>query len=297
MNTDLYNLKIQAINKIETQSHDRSFSIEVNYHGIPLQFHCPTQRLADSIRETLPQSWLTQTLNPYDIYLYTPQELGISPEAWCDESSQDCFLEEGTALAIQRDFIAKELESSEVLLISDDELGDGLYNFLRWFLPKKLLATDQFVIHSSCIVGRDGKARFFLGHSGAGKSTVAGLAEERKILGDDMNLFNFKDNQAMAGAIGGIFFSGVDYCDTFDVEGFYWLEQSDNNTLSKMSSSSAHTKLMASITNLFWDNLEEEVIQEIMDKTYSMAQNYPMYKLSFTKTTDFWDLIDGPSKN
>jgi hypothetical protein len=291
MNVELLTLKEDTLNSILETHSKRKYSIDIIYHGIPLHIKTNSENLITELKETLPKNWFKSSINSYQIDIYSPLEFKIEPEIWCNEESQDCVIKEDGALAIHRDFIAREM-NKDVTLICEDRLSDGLYNFLRWFLPKKLYEIDSFVLHSCCIVGKDGKARFFLGHSGAGKSTIASMAQGRKILGDDMNLLQFKENLAYPGAIGGLFIDGVNYNDSFEIEGFYWLNQDSKNEVSAMSKAKAHSKLLASVTNLFWDSLSDEKIQKIMEITYNISSEIPSYELNFTKSSDFWELIN-----
>lgn len=291
MNNELLVLKEDTLNSINKNHSKRSHSIGISYHGIPLTIHTNNKGLINQLKSTLPENWFVETKDSYQVDIYSPLEFQIDPEVWCNEESQDCVIKEDSALAIHRDFIARESDK-HVTLICEDNLSDGLYNFLRWFLPKKLYEIDSFVLHSCCIVGNDGKARFFLGHSGAGKSTIASMANGRKILGDDMNLLQFEKNLAYPGAIGGLFIDGVDYNDSFEIAGFYWLNQDSKNELSPISTAKAHSKLLASVTNLFWDSLNQEQIQKIMEITFEISTSIPSYQLNFTKSSEFWELID-----
>lgn len=291
MNTELLKLKEESLNSIDSNFKARTQSTVLNYHGIPIKINTNSSYLISELEDTLPNNWFKPSSDYYNITIYTPNEFGHSPEKWCGEESQDCVIKEESMLAIHRDFIAREM-NKEVTLICEDRLSDGLYNFLRWFLPKKLFELNAFVLHSCCIVGKDGKARFFLGHSGAGKSTVASMAQGRKILGDDMNLLHFDKLLAYPGAIGGLFIDGVDYNDSFEIEGFYWLNQDDKNEISQLSTAKSHSKLLASVTNLFWDSLTQEQIQNIMETTFHITQEIPSYQLNFTKSSEFWELID-----
>ena len=54
--------------------------------------------------------------------------------------------------------------------------------------------TQEKVISKLCYHLRKG-GYFFLGHSGAGKTTVTSLSGNRLILGDDMNLISLDNNK------------------------------------------------------------------------------------------------------
>ncbi|MEL7061313.1 MAG: hypothetical protein AAGN46_14920 [Acidobacteriota bacterium] len=72
---------------------------------------------------------------------------------------------------------------------SDDEsFACAFENFFRTLVAYRLLALGGVLFHSACVESSD-KAHLFLGHSGAGKSTISRLSQatERTVLSDDMN--------------------------------------------------------------------------------------------------------------
>lgn len=294
-NSKLFELKNNLLFSTRPDSIDLNFEFSCCYHGINLHIKTNSQKLVETLKNDLPESWQTRPTNDsYMIHLVDPRQLNIELEEWVDEASQDCFYLENGDIAIQRDFASRQLSELSVLLISEADLTDGLYNFLRWFLPRKLLAKQSYIMHSSCIIGNNNKAYIFLGHSGAGKTTISGFSKGRKILGDDMNLMRLEDGKlfAQAGAIGGFFKSEVDYDQSFEVNGFYWLEQSDTNKLVELSKATSLSKLMASYANLFWESLDEKVTKNLFELSVSMIHNYPMNQLCFKKDDSFWELLD-----
>ena len=291
-NKELIRLKknlIQQENSFKGEKYN--YSISCNYHGIHLNFHSPEEKLIQDIKSLIPQSWQSKEKADTDIYFLSPKHFGVSPEEWSDEPEQDCFIEDN--IAIQRDFAAIKYERT-INVIADLKVSDSFHNFLRWYLPKELMKLNQYVLHSSCIVGIDGKARFFLGHSGAGKSTIASLSEDRAILGDDMNIILKEDGKffAMPGAIGGLFFKDAKYDQKYEIAGFYWLEQSARNKKIELSLPKAIAKLTASVTNVFWETLSEKEITRIMEFNLDVIHNYPFYALEFKKDSSFWDIIE-----
>jgi len=289
MNLDLINKKVELINKLQNYDQEFQYSVTVNYHGIPLKFETNNTLFIEDLKAELPDNWFSNVIAPTRIKLLSPLEYGFTPDQWCNEESQDCHIEGD--IVVHRDFTAIEKPNS-IVLLSQERLSDGIYNFLRWLLPKKLLKKQTFVLHSCCIVSENDNANFFLGHSGAGKSTVASFAGARKILGDDMNLLQFNRLKAYPGAIGGLFKQDVNYNDSFDIKAFYWLEQSESNNITQMSTPKAHSKLLASVTNIFWNTLTESEVQKIFEITYNLVTKIPSYHLEFKKDDSFWSLVD-----
>lgn len=284
---------MNAISTLEINLSPSQFKAHIDclYHGIELRFHSKDQRFPDSLQNFLPAPWITNCNSPYEIYIISPTHLNYSLEYWCDESSQDCFYENN--VIIQRDFIAKII-GNKILLITNDTIDDGFHNFLRWFLSEKLISNGLFVVHSSCILGLDEKAYLFLGHSGAGKTTMTKLSSPRKILGDDMNILHIKNNQVRvsAGAIGGQFLSDIGYENSVPVAGIYWLNQSNENEIIPLEQITANQKLIASFANLNWPALTENQIKTLMSFSQKVVKNVPFYNLFFLPTTDIWKLLD-----
>ncbi|PCI08692.1 MAG: hypothetical protein COB73_06680, partial [Flavobacteriaceae bacterium] len=143
-------------------------------------------------------------------------------------------------------------------MVTELEIGDGLYNGLRWLIPRLLIQNQEVILHSSCIVGKDGKAYFFLGPSGAGKSTITTFSKNRKVLGDDMNVLSFKRDilQAKPAFLGGMDFPDLGDQDIYDVGGFYWLNQANHTEVTSIPNSKKLSYLLSSYANLYWDGFE-----------------------------------------
>ena len=172
-------------------------------------------------------------------------------------------------------------------------MEDGLNNFLRWFLPRRLLRKNKLVFHSSCVI-EGSSAKVFLGHSGAGKSTMVALREDRPHLSDDMNLIFKRDGKfyVSAGAIGGLFFDKVDYSKAYPISSFSWIVQSSNNQSTKLSNSKAYLKAMASVSNVFWDTLDDIKAKEIMNFIKELTITIDFYELEFQKNEKVWDHVE-----
>jgi hypothetical protein len=179
--------------------------------------------------------------------------------------------------------------------VTEDCLGDGFYNFLRWFVSEKLIEMNKYVIHASCVLGSDGLAHIFLGHSGAGKTTITKLSSPRKVLGDDMNIISFGsegDVVVEAGAIGGLFNSMIGYGVQTKIKGFYWLQKSDSNKLIEIEKSIASQRLLSSFANLHWPTLSSSKEEHLISVSILAAKNTKFYQLNFKKDSSFWDLIE-----
>jgi hypothetical protein len=298
-NTSLYTKKKDLIcSLIGMRPDDKQLnSFIIRYNGITLKLSTSNPQLEGDLRNEFPSSWFLDLKSNYDshIIFYPPEHFNLSADEFEQEHSSDCitFSQGSFSCAIQRDFLAAQNEQ-HTLCIARPSLGDGFYNCMRWFLPKHMIHQNQLILHSSCVVGRNGKAYFFLGQSGAGKTTITSLSEERTILGDDMNILQVgASNIALPGGVGGQHFENIDYNRQWPVGGFFWIVQGANSSKSKLEKNQGMAKLLASMTNLFWNNSEKEIELKALELSELAMQNISMWELEFPKNSSFWELIDG----
>lgn len=297
-NSSLYKKKVEllkeVIDSLPKYKKQLDQQILCDYHGEQLCFSTRDNTLREDFSRIIPSNWIKEKLdNPHSILIFSPVDFGISIEEWQDEPSQDCFIDPLQKSAIQRDFISYQISENETILICSNRLDDGLNNFLRWFLPRRLLKRDILVFHSSCVIENE-KAKLFLGHSGAGKSTMVSLREDRKHLSDDMNLIIKKNGKfyAQAGAIGGLFFDKVDYSMLYPIESFSWLIQDTFNESRALKTSKAYIKAMVSVSNVFWESLEDDQTKKIMNSVQDITKNIKFFELHFTKSKEVWNYVD-----
>jgi hypothetical protein len=297
-NKELYlrktNLLEEILSSLEKERAKLTSNISCDYHGENLVFHSHDDKLRNGLLSLLPKNWIVDDLkSPHEIYIFNPENYGISIEEWQSEESQDCFINNIQQSAIQRDFISIQRSEKETILICSDQVDDGLNNFLRWFLPRRLLKRDILVFHSSCVIENQ-RAKIFLGHSGAGKSTMVSLSNNREHLSDDMNLVIKKDNEyyVQAGAIGGLFFDKVDYSKLYPIDSFSWLIQDSEFKSNKLSQTKSYIKAMSSVSNVFWESLEEHSTQLIMDTVKDITEKISFYDLHFKKDEEVWNYVE-----
>lgn len=298
-NITLYERKLQLLKKLSKElpilKAEQFNEVPCIYHGEELVFYSKSLDLLNDFKRILPANWLTGSISPkHSIYLIDPKEHGIEHSDWENEASQDCYTNDFNTMAIQRDFAAMQINDLETILICRNSMDDGFNNFLRWFLPRKLLRKDVLVLHSSCVIDHDGMANIFLGHSGAGKSTVVELRDGRDHLSDDMNLI-IKENGkyfVQAGAIGGLFFERVDYAKKIPVKSLNWLIQDKLFKKEKLSPTKSYMKAMASVSNIFWHSLPKNETDKIMEMALDITKDLPMYSVQFKKEKELWNYVD-----
>lgn len=294
-NLDLLNLKKKLI-ACDLSLKDLH-TIDLSYHDIPLRFHTRDQNLIECINNYFPISWngCLKDQYRYEVFHSSPKDHGVDSKDFEDEKSQDCYLStlENQELAVQRDFVATR-SGNKVKAIFDATVDDGFFNFFRWLICRDFLKHNKAVLHSSCIIGKNNKAYVFLGPSGAGKTTTCLNAEDRKILGDDMNVIVLRDDKVymQPGSIGGRFESQIPFDQLVEVHGFYWLNQSQTLALEPLSSSRSVQALVASLANMFWRDDDLEIGKEAATFCCKIQKLTPSYKLSLQNNSLFWQLIE-----
>lgn len=190
---------------------------------------------------------------------------------------------------VHRDFCAKELAQDKFLYIGPTSAKtDGLYNFLRWALPRYLLKQKKFLIHSSVVVNDRDEGLIFLGASEAGKSTLAQMAWDQKLraLGDDMNIVS--SNHMVEGAMLG---QGQNIKtllgEEFKIKAALAIFKSTDNALRPSDKAMALRYWLLSCCNLLSSNFAQEGIErQCLDLLSQKALEIPFYQLHFNRQLD-----------
>lgn len=175
------------------------------------------------------------------------------------------------------------------------EVTDGFFNFFRIVMPGYLLLNDSLVLHSSCVVGANGKAHVFLGMSGAGKSTTARLGGERLVIGDDINIFHVRDGKVwtQSAFLGGNPKLKAPFENEYEVDGFYWLHQDAKNWIQPINDLEFVKRMMMSII-LWTGNPDVETpSQKVFDLIKKMLKQKNKYNLGFqANDSSFYELLE-----
>ncbi len=224
-----------------------------------------------------------------------PKHLNIKNEFWELDPSPDCRQKklDGLDLVIQRDFIAfYDHNDRTYYFTSFYTLDDGIYNFLRWMLPRYLIQTNKILLHSSCIVLNE-KAYFCLGPSGAGKTTLSQLSSPNTVLDDDMNVvsINKPNVEAFAGAVGQRIEDPELFGKSYPVGGFFWLTQDDSCYVTNLRPAQKKMYLLRSVANLFWDSLTPRELEKVGELTNYLIENCEFKELHFNKSQEVWNHV------
>lgn len=274
------------------------FSLKCFYHGVAVQFYFESSALLLKLKNFLPTTWLAENFRDEivtRIFWLDPKTFFSNAE-WESEARPDCDITQLPAaeVAFQRDFIGIDNRENSVVIIAHQALDDGFFNALRWLIPRKMIEFERVLLHSSCVVGKNDLAYFFLGASGAGKTTVTELSKSRTVLGDDMNVLDFSGGKlsAEAGALGQRYFSSALFAKQFPVGGFFWLKQSERNFLKRLDRAKSSMCLLSSCANLFWSDSSADLAPAVMQAVDKISASHPVYELEFNLTGGFWDHVE-----
>jgi len=173
----------------------------------------------------------------------------------------------------------------DVVLAAAD--GLALENFVRLACSLALLKEGALLLHASAVVRR-GRGLVFSGPSGAGKTTVARLAGDGVVLGDELVVVG-RDGRVHGTPFWGEL-SGAPQPAPVPLGGLYFLRQGDRHAVAPLS---AREGLAALFANVLFRAREPVLVAELMDVAAAIAAAVPAYTLTFRRDAGFWELVDG----
>lgn len=271
----------------------KDHQLDCSFHGVHFKIFSDNKNFIKNLASYLPNSWLKKCESTLTIYHSSNLE---TSKDWDDEASSLLHTENthGQTTAIQRDFAAFFDEQTQTAYTYFEPIiGDGFYNFFRWFLSERLIHLNQCMLHSACILDHEQRAHVFLGPSGAGKTTMTELSSPRTILGDDMNLLKVEKRRVLCspGAVGGLYLPQVDLDQSFPLAGFYWLQQSNVNNISSLSPIKQYQYLYASLANISWPGISSSSLKQADYLIHSILERFEVKTLHFKKETSVWSII------
>jgi hypothetical protein len=163
-------------------------------------------------------------------------------------------------------------------------------NFLRVLLAHAVLLDGGVLLHSAAVVEASG-ARVFVGHSGAGKSTIASLAlaSGRKVLSDDLNV-------VLPGSEGFLLAGSPFHGDVGDrrdgsypLRGLFRLAKGRLDAVRPMGAGEAVASLVAASPFV---NHSPHLAEVLWSNVSSLARSVPTGVLTFRREGTFWNLLD-----
>lgn len=169
--------------------------------------------------------------------------------------------------------------------VQSDYTVDSL---LRVLLSMILLPHHGFLLHAAAIE-RHGKAHIFMGHSGAGKSTIASLSPAGAPLTDEISLLRCDGEgwRVHGTPFWGEFRAGDRNCH-LPVAGIYALAQAAENRLEKIAPREA---LRALLGNVLFFAKNRAAREQLLSIVSACAEALPFYRLHFKRDSSFWEVL------
>jgi len=161
-------------------------------------------------------------------------------------------------------------------------------SLLRVLLSMILLPHRGFLLHAATIE-RNGRACIFMGHSGAGKSTVASLSPAGAPLTDEISLLrcDVAGWRAHGTPFWGEFRAGDRNCN-LPIAGIYSLVQAPENRLEKITPREA---LRGLLSNVLFFSGDCSAREQLLSVVSGCAEALPFYRLHFKRDSSFWEVL------
>jgi hypothetical protein len=266
------------------------------YHGIDFCFQANEVSFLIALKNYLPTAWQNSKGNGQKIIFLAPPSK--YSELWEDSISADCeqwVCPEGH-MALQRDFVALIDHENTIWVMTPLKIDDGFFNSMRWIVSQRLINLNKVVLHS-CAVSIDPiskVANVFIGKSGAGKTTIASMAEDRLVLGDDMNVLEVKNGELYIepAMLGQRIQNSQTYNHKFKVKNIYWPIQDTTNYIREIPSSEIALKIVSSMVNIYWPHQNKQVVKKSLQLMNSIKEIGQFSYLHFTRSKEFWHVLN-----
>lgn len=173
--------------------------------------------------------------------------------------------------------------------------GEGfigaIENVLRPLVAQRVLASGGLLLHSSGVVIGN-RCFVFVGQSGAGKSTIAGLALERghQVLSDDLNHLAFEEGRWTACAMP---FAGDHQGKGLEtrvpVAGLFRLTKGPDNAIEPLSPAEGVSLLVSAAPFVNTDPYRADQLDRTID---TIVSTMPPRRLTFRKDASVWPIIE-----
>ena len=154
-----------------------------------------------------------------------------------------------------------------------------------------VLASRLGVIIHSCGMNIDGKGYVFPGRSGAGKSTLALLAlsnSDVSVLSDDRIVVREIHGAFRAFGTPWLGEAGIGENGTVPLSGVMFIDQSEKNSIKKLSRIDALRRLLPVVSIPWYD---EDVMTEILLVCDRLLERIPCYEFQFRKDADVVSML------
>lgn len=176
--------------------------------------------------------------------------------------------------------------------LTDEWFMGAFENLFRVIACYRLFAQGGLVMHSAAFTDSS-RGFLFCGRSGAGKTTLCGLADELelRILSDELNAVMPQDGslalQAMpfAGDFGGTPTPHPPY----PLTGLLGLDHSASPLVHGCSKAEAVSRIVASCPYV---NADPLLVDALTSRVAQLVERLPLRILAFAKNTTFWNVLD-----
>ena len=167
-------------------------------------------------------------------------------------------------------------------------------NLVRVAVAWMAVRRGGFLIHGASIA-RGGRGYVFFGKSASGKSTLASLSPEGRVISDDLSLvLRGPAGPVVAGTpFRGSYRLGDPVVGTYPLAAMYRIVKDGRTFVEKPSPLFAFAEYVA---NLPFVNDALHEYNDLMDQIENAVRDIPIRVLHFTKAPDFWPVIDASLK-
>jgi hypothetical protein len=166
------------------------------------------------------------------------------------------------------------------------------YTLMKHNHPGK--SKNNFLVHA-CAVSRDGVGYAFSGPSESGKSTIARLSSDYRVLNDEMVIIKKENGNYIVSStpFRGDFFDSEE--GSAPLKAIFLIKHGNKkNVIKKISKSEFITRILREVAypDPWLSMNREKVFLEMLDFCADVASEVPFYELQFLPDKRFWDSID-----
>lgn len=168
----------------------------------------------------------------------------------------------------------------------------AFYLFLRFVVVMVLSRGEGFILHA-CSVRHNGFGYIFAGRPNTGKSTMAQLSSEKKVLSDDFSIIKKVDGEFRVFPSpfwGKIKPGGKNENDSYPIKAIYFLNHSDDNFIRPVKSWQKRIALLHQ--NILMFPTLRDYCNNIFKLENELIEKVPLSKLYFVPNNTVWRCID-----
>lgn len=264
--------------------------LDIKIIDVPIQLICPSGLDAVLSQIYAPYIILDEQFSPqFKIEIYLAD--GVEPTKYLLETTIGVYHND-ECLIDDLGFVASlDNSNGKGQLFVNGYMTIQKINFiLIQILSLSVLKKGGLVLHAAGLAKGD-KAYIFLGHSGSGKSTVASLSPDFRLLNDD--IVGILPNRTGWYAYPTPFWHTKQIRPSAQTEpvivsGFYQLLKDTNLEITKLSLAQSIAAITCS-TSILASN--PSLAHQVMDISNRMVQTIPVFNLHFRKDNSFWSII------